>query len=410
MDRVLKNGTKGSGPRRSGRMPSGSARFRQRNATTARNGMSQSSERLSSWAGADSSARLRPLLPVHRAPIVSARGMTLATRQDLNELEHRHVHGNDNGAHDHPQENHEDRFHDRQQIGYHDVDFLFIVIGDLYQHGIQLTCGFTHRHHLNHHGREELRFLHRLVDGLAFLDIAPDLADGLLENGVAGGIGGNLERFQDCHAARQEGGQRAGEAGDAYLAKYVPHDGNAKEEAVNGIPGMLSSTNSWILQYRNRIYFGYVSGGYTFPSNIIVFNMDTGKTAYFSYGREIRTVCWDEYNDRILAADNSGYIWVLEDTTKSKDDTSEIAWEVETKNFILQTRAHFPRWIKYDVDARRSIGANGEIILDGDTLQNHSLTKDRNTKKRLIDTGNGQRCSFKISGSGPVEIYALESE
>jgi hypothetical protein len=48
-------------------------------------------------------------------------------------------------------------------------------------------------------------------------------------------------------------------------------------------------------------------------------------------------------------------------------------------------------------------------MLDGAAHQTHTLST-RTAKRRLIATGNGQRCSVKISGTGPVSIYAVEAE
>jgi hypothetical protein len=179
-------------------------------------------------------------------------------------------------------------------------------------------------------------------------------------------------------------------------------------ETVNGIPGMTSSANNWIFRFKNKVYFGYTSAGYTYPSNIVVLNIDNQRMGYFSYGREIRCLAVDEQNDRILAADNSGFLWVLEDTTVSTDGGTAIAWETESKSFGLQTRRMFPVYARYDVDASLATGAKGEVILDGTVLQTHTLTENRQTKKRIIAGGNGKRLSTMISGTGPVSIYAIE--
>jgi len=181
-------------------------------------------------------------------------------------------------------------------------------------------------------------------------------------------------------------------------------------ETVNGIPGVSSLTNSWLIQFGNKIYFGYTSSGYTYPTNILVFNLDTMRTSYYTYGREIRTVVMDEYNSRLLAGDNSGYIWKLEDSSVTTDDGTAISWEVESKVFTLQTRRHFPRWCKYDVDASNSTTATGQLILDNSVHQSHTLSEDRNVRKRLVVTGNGKRGSIRLSGTGPVSIYATETE
>ena len=173
---------------------------------------------------------------------------------------------------------------------------------------------------------------------------------------------------------------------------------------------MTSMANSWILQFGNKLYFGYTSAGYTYPSNVICINLDTAKSTYYTYGREIRTVTEDNYNNRILAGDTSGFVWALEDKTANTDSGTVISWEVQSKNFQLQTRAHFPRYCKYDVDSSDATTATAEIILDEVVHQSHTLSDNRNTKKRLVATGNGKRASLRISGTGPVSIYAVEAE
>ncbi|NIP56397.1 MAG: hypothetical protein GWN00_30425, partial [Aliifodinibius sp.] len=94
-----------------------------------------------------------------------------------------------------------------------------------------------------------------------------------------------------------------------------------------------------------------------------------------------------------------GYVWEIEDKDATDDDGTAISWEIQSKDFTLQTRRHFPRWVKYDVDASSATSATGELILDDSTVQEHSLTGDRTTKRRLVTSSNGRRCSHKISGS-----------
>ena len=127
----------------------------------------------------------------------------------------------------------------------------------------------------------------------------------------------------------------------------------------------------------------------------------------------------DEKNDRMLAFDYSGYVRVLEVDTATKDVATDIDWEVQSKDFTLQTRAHFPRWAKYDIETGGGCtDAKAEILLDDTIHQTHLVIQssvkvasyDRSTRRRLIDIGNGERCSIKLSGTGPTTIYAAEME
>ena len=54
--------------------------------------------------------------------------------------------------------------------------------------------------------------------------------------------------------------------------------------------------------------------------------------------------------------------------------------------------------------------AAGQVILEGAVHQSHTITGQRDVKKRLVTTGNGQRMALRLTGSGPVSIYAVEAE
>jgi len=181
-------------------------------------------------------------------------------------------------------------------------------------------------------------------------------------------------------------------------------------ETIGTMPGMSDAANSWIIPLGNRVFIGYVSSGHTYPTNVLVVNLDTNRTTYYSYSMEIVTVEVDEYNHRILGADSDGNVWHLDDPDVTTDDDTAISWEVQSKDFMLQTRAHFPRWVKYDVDASGSDSATGQVILEDEVHQSHTLSGSRNTKKRLVATGNGKRMALRLTGSGPVSIYAIEAE
>ena len=76
---------------------------------------------------------------------------------------------------------------------------------------------------------------------------------------------------------------------------------------------MTDPGKTMIFQFKNKIYFGYPSTGHTYPSNFLVFNLDSMRPSYYDWGLDITAFCQDDTNDRILAADSSGYFWMLED-------------------------------------------------------------------------------------------------
>lgn len=180
-------------------------------------------------------------------------------------------------------------------------------------------------------------------------------------------------------------------------------------EDAGGMPGATSLTNAWIIQFGNKLYVGYASAGYTYPTNVLVLNLDSDRVTYYAYDMEIRTVAVDQQNSRLLAGDSDGYVWVLE--TGTTDNGTAIDWEAQSKDYMLQTRAHFPREAKYDIDASAADSASGHLILDGVVHQTHLLTgNNRDVRRRLVATGNGQTAAVRVSGSGSIAIYCVEFE
>lgn len=185
-------------------------------------------------------------------------------------------------------------------------------------------------------------------------------------------------------------------------------------ETVNDVPGVSSLDNSWLMLFKNRIYFGYTSAGKTYPSNVLVLSIEDSRLSYYEYlsgtdALELSAVAYDETNSRMLAADSNGYIRQIEDSTKDSDSGTAISWEVQGKAFTMATRRHFPRWIKYDVEVVDG-SATGSVILDGEVIQNHWIGGNRDTKRRLITGNNGKLVQSRITGTGKSKIYGTEME
>ncbi len=185
-------------------------------------------------------------------------------------------------------------------------------------------------------------------------------------------------------------------------------------EAVQELPGVSDMSTSMLWVYRNSLYFFYQSTGYSWPTNVLVMNLDTGRCMYYSYNDssviQIRTITTDHYNNRLLIGDSTGFVRTIENQLYTADSSQAIEWEIQSKDFELQTRKHFPRWIKYDVDASSAASCTGALILDGVIHHSHTITGSRNTRRRLVEVGNGNRSAIRISGTGPVTIYAAEGE
>ena len=180
---------------------------------------------------------------------------------------------------------------------------------------------------------------------------------------------------------------------------------------TNGVPAVTNITASWMVQFHNKIFFHYLTG------YCLVLNIDNNRASYYEYDGRLFPGVVDEKNDRLLAYDVSGHVRRLEDPSATEDSGTDINWEVQSKDFTMQTRAHFPRLAKYDIE---SSGTNvkAEIILDGVSHQTHWIVNgttqvasyDRNPRRRLIVEGNGERCAIRISGTGRTTIYAAEME
>ena len=181
-------------------------------------------------------------------------------------------------------------------------------------------------------------------------------------------------------------------------------------ETVQGMPGVSSMSTSWLATYRNHLYFGYQSTGDDYPSNVLVVSLETNKLVYYTYDVEISAVANDNANERLLVGDSAGFVRVIESTSHTTDAGTAISWELQSKDYGLQTRKHFPRWVKYDIDASSAVSVTGQYILEDEVHHSHTITGSRNTRRRLIGEGNGNRAAIRISGSGPATIYSVEAE
>lgn len=185
-------------------------------------------------------------------------------------------------------------------------------------------------------------------------------------------------------------------------------------ETKGDLPGVASMSTSWLHVHKNNLYFGYASSGYSYPNNVLVMNLDTNRVQYYTYNDgsaiEIRAVANDNTNGRLLIGDGTGFVRVIESASYTQDQSTDIEFSIQSKDFTRQTFKHFPKWVKYDVDASLATSCVGSLVLDDAVHQTHTITGVRQTKRRLVGTGNGNRASIRISGSGPVSIYLAEAE
>ncbi len=185
-------------------------------------------------------------------------------------------------------------------------------------------------------------------------------------------------------------------------------------ETKEGLPGVSTMSSSWLVAFQNNLYFGYQSTESGSPTNVLVMNLDTNKLQYFIYNDgsdvAIRTAMVDQTNKRLLIGDSAGFVRVIESKSHTDDSGTAIPWELQSKDFTLQTRKHFPRFMKYDIEVPTGSTCTGALLLDGVVHQSHTITGSRKTNRRLVDTGNGDRAANRITGTGPATVYAIESE
>jgi hypothetical protein len=179
---------------------------------------------------------------------------------------------------------------------------------------------------------------------------------------------------------------------------------------TQGIDGrvLANMANCWLLSHLGKLYFGFPGGTATYPSEVLVMDLGTKRFSHYDYGQEFSAVCVDDTNSRILAADDAGYLWVLEDDSVTTDNAAEISWDWQSAEASDQMRIYMPRSAKYDVTVGGT--ATAQVLLDGASIQSHALAGSRVTTKRLIAGDNGKRLQSRIYGTGSVDIWAVELE
>ena len=175
-----------------------------------------------------------------------------------------------------------------------------------------------------------------------------------------------------------------------------------KVDEFNGMKVVKDNAKRFFFIFQNKFYFHYVDGA------MLIFNTDQQKWTYYEYDQQLTAPAFDDTNKRFLVGTADKNIRQIEDVTSSDDAGNSISFEVQSKDFTLQTRRHFPRWIKYDVELTNNLTAT--VKLDGVNHQNHTLSQDRRTKRRLVKTGNGRRLAINISGTGTASIFAVEAQ
>ena len=124
----------------------------------------------------------------------------------------------------------------REQRAHRDVHFLVVEVGDLGEHLVQAAGLLADGDHRDHHRREDLGLLQRAGDGLTAGDRVAGLHHRVVDDPVAGGLGGDLEAVEDRHAGADQGAERPGEAGDGRLPEQVAQHRGVEQHLVDLLP------------------------------------------------------------------------------------------------------------------------------------------------------------------------------
>src|ERR1700682_87424 len=131
-------------------------------------------------------------------------GKLVRLTQLADEREQRQVHGNNHAADHHAQKHDHDRLKGRQQVFYRGVDFIFIKVRDLLQHGVHRAGLFADADHLGDHAGKNLSYTQRLGQRLAFFERPANFHQSLLYDSIPRGFRGDVQAFEDGYAAGDE--------------------------------------------------------------------------------------------------------------------------------------------------------------------------------------------------------------
>src|SRR3984893_17272454 len=157
------------------------------------------------------------------------------SRQFSDHREQRHVQRNNDASDADAEEAYDDRLQHGQHVFGGRVDFVFIEVCDLLQHGVHGAGGFANADHLGHHVGEDAAFAQRIDDGAAFFDRLAHLHQRFFKHGIARGSGSDGQAYENRNARGNERAQGSGETGDCDLAQQHADDGQLEQHGVEVI-------------------------------------------------------------------------------------------------------------------------------------------------------------------------------
>src|SRR5690606_26493439 len=164
----------------------------------------------------------------------SAGPSSTSLRQLPDDREHRQEHAGHDEADDDAEEDDQGGLEGRGEALDGLVDLALVEVRDLLQHRVDGARLLADRDHRGDHRREHARvLLQRGADLLAALHRLLRLGEDVLDDRVAGGAVGDVDRLDDVHARAQQQAVRVLAVGDRRLLHQGAYDRRAQQEAVD---------------------------------------------------------------------------------------------------------------------------------------------------------------------------------
>src|SRR5580692_9207298 len=157
----------------------------------------------------------------------------LVTCQFSDQREQRQVHGNNNAADDHAQNDDHDGLHGGQQVFHGRVHFILVEVRDFLKHRVHGSGLFADTDHLGDHAGKYAGVLQRVDQRAAGFDGFARLSDGALDDGVTRGARGDVQTFENGHTAGDQGAKGSGKARDGDLSHQRTDQRNLQNHGVN---------------------------------------------------------------------------------------------------------------------------------------------------------------------------------
>src|SRR5271156_36452 len=171
----------------------------------------------------------------------------LVACQFADQREQRQVHGYDDAADDHAQDDDHDGLHGGEQVFHGRVHLIFVEVRDFLEHRVHGAGLFADADHLGDHAGEHTGVLQRINERATGFDGFAGLADGTFDDRVTRGARGDVQTFENGYAAGDQGAQGAREARDGDLSHERADQRNLQNDGVNrhatlgcAVPGFQS--------------------------------------------------------------------------------------------------------------------------------------------------------------------------